>query len=75
MQLRENKFKGHVSKNVAKMAILWLKIGQRHFSARTSHGHNLAKFHPILTNEYFYMTSSSYKIFPCVLKSSSRQME
>ena len=30
----ENKFEVHISKNVAKMAILWPKIGQRHFGAR-----------------------------------------
>ena len=27
----QNKFEVHISKNVAKMAILWPKIGQRHF--------------------------------------------
>ena len=40
----QNKFEVHISKNVAKMAILWPKIGQRHFGARASHGHNLAIF-------------------------------
>ena len=30
----QNKFEVHISKNVAKMAILWPKIGQRHFGAR-----------------------------------------
>ena len=39
-------------------AILWPKIGQRHFGARASHGHNLAIFHPILTNEHTKMTIS-----------------
>ena len=39
------------------MAILWPKIGQRHFGARASHGHNLAIFHQILTNEHTKMTS------------------
>ena len=29
---RQNKFEVHISKNVAKMAILWPKIGQRHFA-------------------------------------------
>ena len=53
----QNKFKVHISKNVAKMAILWPKIGQRHFGARASHGHNLAIFHQILTNEHTKMTS------------------
>ena len=41
---RQNKFEVHISKNVAKMAILWPKIGQRNFGARASHGHNLAIF-------------------------------
>ena len=41
----QNKFEVHISKNVAKMAILWPKICQRHFGARASHGHNLAIFH------------------------------
>ena len=58
----QNKFQVHISKNVAKMAVLWPKIGQRHFAARTSHGHNLAIFHPILTNEYTKMTISSRRI-------------
>ena len=53
----QNKFKVHISKNVARMAILWPKIGQRHFGARASHGHNLAIFHQILTNEHIKMTS------------------
>ena len=30
----QNKCKVHISINVAKMAILWPKIGQRHFGAR-----------------------------------------
>ena len=49
----------------AKMAILWPKIGQRHFGARASHGHNLAIFHSILTfltNEYTKKTNSSRRI-------------
>ena len=54
---RQNKFEVHISKNVAKMAILWPKIGQRHFGARASHGHNLAIFHQMLTNEHTKMTS------------------
>ena len=54
----QNKFEVHISKNVAKIAILWPKIGQRHFGARASHGHNLAIFHPILTNEHTKMTNS-----------------
>ena len=58
----QNKFEVHISKNVAKMAILWPKIGQRHFGARASHGHNLAIFHPILTNEHTKMTSSLRRI-------------
>ena len=53
----QNKFEVHISKNEAKMAILWPKIGQRHFGARASHGHNLAIFHQILTNEHTKMTS------------------
>ena len=53
----QNKFEVHISKNVAKMAILWPKIGQRHFGARASHGHNLAIFHQILTNEHTKMTN------------------
>ena len=57
-----NKFEVHISKNVAKMAILWPKIGQRHFGARASHGHNLAIFHQILTNEHTKMTSSLRRI-------------
>ena len=44
------KFEVHISNNVAKMAILRPKIGQRHFGTRASHGHNLAIFHPILTH-------------------------
>ena len=56
------KFEVHISKNVAKMAILWPKIGQRHFGARASHGHNLAIFHQILTNEHTKMTSSLRRI-------------
>ena len=55
-------FEGHISKNVAKMAILWAKIGQCHFGARASHGNNLAIYHPILTNEYTKMTGSSRRI-------------
>ena len=43
-----NKFEVHISKTVAKMSILWPKIGQRIFGARASHGHNLAIFHQIL---------------------------
>ena len=58
----QNKFEVHISKNVAKMAILWPKIGQRHFGARASHGHNLAIFHQILTNEHTKMTSSFRRI-------------
>ena len=58
----KNKYKVHISKNVAKMAILWPKIGQRHFGARASHGHNLAIFHPILTNEHTKMTNSLRRI-------------
>ena len=53
----QNKFKIHISKNV-----LWPKIGQRHFGARASHGHNLAIFHQILTNEHIKMTSSLRRI-------------
>ena len=44
------------------MAILWPKIGQRHFGAHASHGHNLAIFHQILTNEHTKMTSSLRRI-------------
>ena len=44
------------------MAILWPKIGQRHFGARASHGHNLAIFHQILTNEHTKMTNSMRRI-------------
>ena len=58
----QNKFEVHISKTVAKMAILWPKIGQRHFGARASHGHNLAIFHQILTNEHTKMTSSLRRI-------------
>ena len=58
----QNKFKVHISKNVAKMAILWPKIGQRHFGARASHCHNLAIFHQILTNEHTKMTNSLFYI-------------
>ena len=58
----QNKFEVHISKNVAKMAVLWTKIGYCHFAARASHGHNLAIFHPILTNEYTKMTISSRRI-------------
>ena len=32
----QNKIEGHISKNVAKMAILWPEIGQRYFGARFS---------------------------------------
>ena len=53
----QNKFEVHISKNVAKMAILWPKIGQRHFGARASHGHNLAIFHQIWqTNTLKWLT-------------------
>ena len=41
----QNKFEVRISTNVAKIVILWSKIGQRHFGARASHGHNLAIFH------------------------------
>ena len=58
----QNKFEVHISKNVAKMAILWPKIGQRHFGARASQCHNLAIFHQILTNEHTKMTSSLRRI-------------
>ena len=58
----QNIFEVHISKTVAKMAILWPKIGQRHFGARASHGHNLAIFHQILTNEHTKMTSSLRRI-------------
>ena len=58
----QNKFEVHISKNKAKIAILWPKICQRHFGARASHGHNLAIFHPILTNEHTKMTSSLRQI-------------
>ena len=58
----QKKFEVHISKTVAKMAILWPKIGQRHFGARASHGHNLAIFHQILTNEHTKMTSSLRRI-------------
>ena len=58
----QNKFEVHISKNVAKMAILWPKIGQRHFGARASHGHNLAIFHQILTNEHTKRISSLRRI-------------
>ena len=58
----QNKFEVHISKTVAKMAILWPKIGQRHFGARASHGHNLAIFHQILTDEHTKMTSSLRRI-------------
>ena len=62
VNIGQNKFEVHISKNVAKMAILWPKIGQRHFGARASHGHNLAIFHQILTNEHIKMTSSLIRI-------------
>ena len=58
---RQNKFEGHISKNVAKMAILWPKIASATV-ARAWHGHNLAIFHPILTNEYTKMNCSSRRI-------------
>ena len=58
----QNKYEVNISKNVAKMAILWPKIGRRHFGARASHGHNLAIFYPILTNEHTKMTSSLRRI-------------
>ena len=46
----QNKFEVHISKNVAKMAVLWPKIGQMPlWRAHFPHGHNLAIFHPILT--------------------------
>ena len=38
IKINVNKFKVHISKTVAKMAILWPKIGQRHFGAHASHG-------------------------------------
>ena len=57
----QNKFEGDISKNVAKMAILWPKIASATV-ARAWHGHNLAIFHPIFTNEYTKMTCSSRRI-------------
>ena len=45
-----------------KMSPKWPKIGWRHFAACASHGHNLAIFHPILTNEYTKMTISLRRI-------------
>ena len=47
---------GHISKHVAKMAILWPKI------VSAWYGHNLAIFHPILANEYTKMACSSRRI-------------
>ena len=48
-----------------KMWAKWPSYGQnsqRHFGARAWHGHNLAIFHPILTNEYTQITCSSRRI-------------
>ena len=61
--------KGHILKIVAKMAILWPNIASATL-AHASNGHNLAIFHPILTNEYTKMTSSSRRI-ECNKKLSS----
>ena len=47
--------------NIAKMAILWPKIASATL-ARAWHDHNLAIFHPIVTNEYTKMTCSSRRI-------------
>ena len=62
IKINVNKFEVYISKTEAKMAILWPKIGQRHFGARASHGHNLAIFHQILTNEHTKMTNSLRRI-------------
>ena len=40
----QNKFEVHISKNVAKMANFWPKIGQDATLASTLNGHNLAIF-------------------------------
>ena len=65
----QNKFEVHISKTVAKMAILWPKIGQRHSKNVAKMTilwpkicHNLAIFHQILTNEHTKMTSSLRRI-------------
>ena len=50
-----NKFEVHISKHLAKMAILWHKIGQMPLLARTLIRHNSAIFHPILTFFFFNM--------------------
>ena len=68
----QRKFEGHISKHVAKMAVLWPKIGQHRFGARASHCHNLAIFHPILTNEYTKMTCSSLNEYTKMTCSSRR---
>ena len=45
----QNRFEVHISKNVAKMANFWPKIGPDTTFATTLNGHNSAIFHPILT--------------------------
>ena len=44
------------------MAISWPIVGQRHFGARASRGHNLAIFRPILTYNYTKINISSIQI-------------
>ena len=63
----QNKFEVHISKNVAKMAILWPKIGQRHFGARASHGHNP-------TSRKFYISSQMRFFLNSVARSLRSQV-
>ena len=59
---RQNKFEVHISKTWPKWPSIGTKQARRHFGARACHGHNLAIFDPILTNEYTKMTISSRRI-------------
>ena len=61
----KNKFKVHISKNVAKMGIFWHKIGQNATFAPTFNGnwaYNLGRFYPIFMFDYTKMTSLTRQI-------------
>ena len=55
----KNRFEDHISKNVAKMANFWPKIGPDATFAATLNGHKSAIFPPISTFDHTKMTSSS----------------
>ena len=53
-----NKLRGHISKNVAKIATNWLKISHAATFGQSLGGHNLTIFYPILTFDHAKMISS-----------------